>query len=307
MKKKEISVLVLAGGLSSEREISLRSGKNCFEALQRLGYPVNYLDLQSKESVQSLVAARPDITFLMTHGTYGEDGALQGMLDWLGYRYTGSGRTASAICMDKFVSKLILREHGLPVSEGLMWSEDLHHEELLAQWHCQSLFAKPRHGGSSVDTCIVKNAADFRRLKPHHMVEPYIKGKEVTVGYIQDASGWTCLPMLELRPKNEYYDFEAKYTKGLTDFILPAELTALEHKALKKFGEEALKAAGVAGFGRVDFLVQKDRVVILEINTLPGMTNTSDLPAQAAEAGISYDELVEKILLSALLKKEGES
>ncbi len=304
MNKEDTSVLVLAGGLSSEREISLRSGKNCFEALQRLGYAVTYLDVHDRESVQALVTAQPDITFLMTHGTYGEDGALQGMLDWLGYRYTGSGRTASAICMDKFVSKLILREHGLPVSEGLMWSEDLQYEELLAQWQCQALFAKPRHGGSSVDTCIVKHAADFRRLKPYHMIEPYIRGKEVTVGYIEEESGWVCLPMLELRPKNEFYDFEAKYTKGLTEFILPAELSAIDHQALKKFGEAALRAAGVAGFGRVDFLLQKDRVVILEINTLPGMTNTSDLPAQAAEAGISYDELVEKILLSALLKKE---
>lgn len=297
------NVVVLAGGISSEREIALRSGANCFEALCRLGYQSQLIDFKGRESVLQLIEMSPDAVFLMTHGEGGEDGAIQGLLDWLKLPYTGSGRKASALCMDKYASKWVLQKGGCPVAPATMWSPQLGLKQLKEEWSCEALFAKPRYGGSSVDTHLVREAELMKRLSPNHLIEPYLPGKEVTVGFIEETSGWKCLPMLELRPKKEFYDFEAKYTEGMTEFILPAEISSEEESLLQSLGERALTLTGVQGFGRVDFLLHEKGCVVMEINTLPGMTNTSDLPAQAKTAGIAYDQLVEKILHSMALKE----
>ncbi|MBF0196111.1 MAG: D-alanine--D-alanine ligase [Planctomycetes bacterium] len=297
-----MKIAVLAGGISPEREVSLRSGKACFDALKRLNQEAVFIDFQGREQLNELLTFSPDLALLTTHGCGGEDGAIQGMLDWLQIPYTGSGLAASALCMDKYLSKLIYRETKLRTAPFCLYESDLNFQALCDAWSCSALFIKPRWGGSSIGAKKINSAEEFSELKIEKgqaLLEAFVAGREITVGYLQQGEGWTVLPALELRSKNEFYDYEAKYTKGMTEFILPAPLEAMQKQEIEDAGLKAIEACGVSAYCRVDFLLNEEGAHIMEINTLPGMTETSDLPAQAKHVGMSFDELVNCLVKSA--------
>ncbi|OGI19521.1 MAG: hypothetical protein A3B68_03905 [Candidatus Melainabacteria bacterium RIFCSPHIGHO2_02_FULL_34_12] len=316
---KETKVGVICGGISSEREISLRSGLNSFNALKKIGYKNTALiDIKSPDDIFNL-KNKIEIAFLLTHGKYGEDGAIQGILEWLKIPYTGSSVLASAISMDKWLTKLIARSNNISTPKGQVINKSHKQNislEMESIWHDltkkeQAVFLKPRDDGSSVNTFKIKTLEELKNKinsidlnASDYIVEEFIPGRELTVSLLEVKNQLKVLPVLELKPKNEFYDFEAKYTKGLTEFILPAKL---DTQALKELEDKALgifTSVGCSSFGRVDFILDQNNIpYLLEINSLPGMTDTSDLPAQANHAGIKYDELVEIILFSARLHK----
>lgn len=315
---KQAKVVVLCGGISSEREISIRSGKNCFNALKRLGYKNSILfDVKSIEDLLKLKAQNIDVVFLITHGKYGEDGVFQGILDWLKIPYTGSSLIASAIAMDKWLTKEITKYNKILTPNAiLLTNKDKNKINLKQAWEelskkYKAVFLKPRDDGSSVNIFKVKSYKELEE-KIHKInlndsdfiIEEYIEGREITVSIIEVNNELKILPILELKPKNEFYDYEAKYTKGLTEFILPARLKEQTLETIKTDSTKIFNKVGCNSFGRIDYILdENDKAYLLEINSLPGMTDTSDLPAQAIHAGIKYDELVEIILKSAKLHK----
>lgn len=314
---KKTIIGVLCGGISSEREISIRSGKNCFGALKRLGYLNTHLiDIKSFDDLIEL-REKIEIAFLLTHGKFGEDGAIQGILEWLNIPYTGSSIIGSAISMDKWITKQIAKSNNiLTPNTFLLTNKNKENINLKNLWEefsrkNNAIFIKPRDDGSSVNTYKIKNLDEFRdKLQTldlnntDYLIEEFIAGREITVSILEINNEFKVLPILELKPKNEFYDFHAKYTKGMTEFILPAKL---DQKTLEKTEDDSVKifsCTGCSSFGRIDYILDKNNnPYLLEINSLPGMTDTSDLPAQALHAGIKYDELVEIILKTAKLHK----
>lgn len=309
LRSKRIGVLL--GGLSGEREVSLRSGENCFRALKSLGYDVVRIDAL-RDVAQRLVDERVQIAFLAVHGRYAEDGTLQGLLEVMGIPYTGSGVLASALGMNKVAAKKIVRHGGVSTPDfyELGDTEDAvgaarRAVDLLGT----PVMVKPVEEGSSLgvakcsDVSSTAGALDEgRRAYGRMFVERFVPGREITVGVIQRGESLDVLPILELVPKNEFYDYEAKYTEGMTEFILPARLSATLAAEVGRLSVAAFQAVGCRGYARVDFMVAADDTpYFTELNTLPGMTDLSDLPAQAKKAGIGYEELVETILQSAAL------
>jgi len=298
-----LKIAVLAGGLSTEREVSLRSGKACFEAIERLGYKAELIDIQGFSEIELLTEYKPDLAFLVTHGDFGEDGRLQGMLDWLSVPFTGSSAAASSLCMDKYLAKMVFKKEGLPTSECELNYEGAQLEVLKEKLHSERLFIKTRRGGSSIGAKELKTQADLDEKQTEleeWLIEPLVVGREITLGFIKMKGEWKELPILELKAKNEFYDYEAKYTEGMTQFILPAPMSEERREQLVSFAKRALNCCGADGYGRVDMILNEDHVHILEINTLPGMTNTSDLPAMAKAEGMSFDELVDTMIKEAL-------
>jgi D-alanine-D-alanine ligase len=299
---------VLCGGLSSEREVSLRSGKNCIEALQRLGYTQSVMIDVDRSVAQTLTEKSIEVAFLALHGSYGEDGAIQGMLDYLNIPYTGNDLTASALTMNKDLTKKILKEAGLPVIPSVSFNLSNGRKTFsVAEQLRYPVMVKPLNEGSSIGMSKVDEEPKLLDALHHAaqycsmvMVEEFIPGKSITVGVIDINGTPQVTPILELRTKTEWYDLEAKYTHGLTEFILPAELSEKATQAIQATTLQAHKAAGCHGVSRIDFVVDaQEAFYILEINTIPGMTDLSDLPAQAKTMGISYDQLVEYILQTA--------
>lgn len=312
---KETKIGVVCGGISSEREISLRSGKNCFNALLRLNYNVHFIDIKETKDIFNLKENKIEVAFLLTHGKFGEDGAIQGILEWLRIPYTGSSVTASAICMDKWLTKQIAKTSGIATPNAILIKKDNYKDlNIDDTWNslskkCGALFVKPKDDGSSVNTYKVKRCDELReRIKKinlnesDYMLEEFVAGREITVSIIEINNHLKVLPTLELKPKNEFYDYHAKYTKGMTEFILPAKI---EQSSLQKIENNSIKIfseTGCSSFGRIDYILDSNNeAYLLEINSLPGMTDTSDLPAQALASGIKYDELVEIILKTARL------
>ena len=305
--QKESKIAVLCGGMSSEREISMRSGKNCLAALHRLGYK-NAEIVDVSENVMNDLKGF-DFAYNTLHGKFGEDGCIQGVLEILKIPYTGCGVMSSAICMNKEYTKKVMSTAGLPLitSVYLMPNEDP--VEKVKDLH-YPLMIKPVSEGSSFgmskvsnDTELIKAVEDARKYNSEILIEEYLVGIAATVGVLEKNGKAFATEILELRPKNEWYDYEAKYTKGMTEFILPAELSPEMTEQVKWNAVKAFEVCGCSGVSRVDFLIVNDVPYILEINTNPGMTDTSDLPAQAAACGISYDQLVEMVLHSVGLNK----
>ena len=311
---KRSKIGVLCGGISSEREISLRSGANCFNALKRLGYNTSLIDIKSANDLFDL-KDKIEIAFLITHGNFGEDGAIQGILEWLRIPYTGSSIISSAIAMDKWLTKQIAKNNNILMPEAvLLNTNDTNTSALKNIWDNMSkktnaAFLKPRDDGSSVNTFKIKSFNELEEKirslnieKSKFLLEEYIPGREITVSIIEENNELKVLPILELKPKNEFYDYHAKYTKGMTEFILPAKIDLQVEKKIKDDSIKIFSLVGCSSFGRVDYILDKnDNPYLLEINSLPGMTDTSDLPAQAKAAGIEYDRLVEIILKTAKL------
>lgn len=303
---KETVIGVLCGGMSSEREVSLRSGKNCFEALKRLGYKNAVLIDVDKDVANSLKQKGVEVAYIALHGKYGEDGCIQGLLEILGIPYTGCGVKASAICMDKETTKRVVAPQGVPVIPSVLVYGTTDLSKLDNKAISFPVMVKPINEGSSigmskVDTTDKLEEAVKEAMKYNStvMLENFVEGKSVTVGVLDKDGETIATPILELRSKTGWYDYEAKYTKGLTEFILPAEIDKKMTKYVQSLAVKAHKAVDAWGMSRIDFIVTENEAYMLEINTIPGMTDLSDLPAQAKEMGIEYDQLVEIILKSA--------
>lgn len=302
------------GGLSGEREVSLRSGENCARALESLGYDVVRVDAL-RDVAERLTRQRVEVAFLALHGRFGEDGTIQGLLELMDIPYTGSGVLSSALGMNKIVGKQVVEQCGVPTPPSLevdaaspaaqvarQVEEELHLPVML----------KPVEEGSSLGVVKCRSAVEVekeveegRRRFGRVFLEECIEGPEITVGVVDREGELVALPILELVPKNEFYDYEAKYTHGMTEFIIPARLDDAVYQRSQDLSVRAFRAIGCRGYARVDFMIAEDGTpYFTEINTLPGMTDLSDLPAQAREAGISYEQLVESILMTAALDSD---
>jgi len=306
---KDKRICVLMGGRSGEREVSLRSGKNVFDCLKKQGFNVMFMDLED-DLIQKLKDRKVDIVYIALHGRYGEDGVAQAMLEVANIPYTGSKVLASALAMNKLASKRIFNALNVPTPRYMEIdiNNDIEAEAEKIKKHFNfPLILKPVSEGSSLGVSLIKNKDSFLRILQETVdefkdvfVEEYVQGVEITVGIIGTWKDVQALPVLELVPHNEFYDFQSKYTPGMTDFILPARLPEDLYKKAQEVALAAHKALGCYGVSRVDMIVGQDGVpYVHDINTIPGMTDQSDLPAQAKHAGISFDQLVLKILESA--------
>ena len=308
LKTKTIGVLM--GGLSGEREVSFRSGKNCLSALQARGYNAIGIDAL-RDVAQRLDEEEVEVAFLALHGRFGEDGTIQGLLEMMGIPYTGSGVLASALGMNKIAAKKVVRGSGVPTPDYLEIGpyDDL--DAACARVEAElglPVMLKPVEEGSSLGVSKCHDRAELRWAVEKGMgafgalfVEKFVAGTEITVGVLEQLGNAIALPILELVPHNEFYDYEAKYTEGMTDFVLPARLAPDIYAEAERLAVAAFHAVGCRGYARVDLMVDAAGTPwFVEVNTLPGMTDTSDLPAQARAAGISYEDLVETILLTAV-------
>lgn len=302
-------IAVLMGGPSSEAEVSRRSGKNVFKALQNLGYKNAALIEVDENIAKTLQDKGIELVYNAMHGRFGEDGCIQGMLEVMGIPYTGCGVMANSVCMNKEYTKNILKEAGIPLIKSVLVRKGEDYKDKIKGLKYPFML-KPVSEGSSIgmykvntpeemEECFKKSAQCGQDV----MVEEYVTGKSVTVGVLEDNNKLFATEILEFRTKTEWYDYEAKYTAGMTEFILPAQLSPEMTAKVKQVSIDAFKACDCRGVSRVDFMVCEDEPYVLEINTSPGMTDLSDLPAQSAAMGIDYDTLVQIILNGAGLNK----
>lgn len=302
-------IAVLMGGPSNEAEISRRSGKNIFKALQNLGYKNAELIEVDENIAATLRTKNIEFVYNAMHGRFGEDGCIQGMLEVMGIPYTGCGVMASSVCMNKEYTKNILKEAGIPLIKSVLIKKGEDYKEKIKELKYPFML-KPVSEGSSIGMYKVNNPEEmvecFEKSAKYGqdvMVEEFIQGKGLTVGVLEDGDKMFATEIIEFRTKTEWYDYEAKYTAGMTEFIIPAELSEEMTKKVKKIAVDAFKACDCRGVSRVDFMVADDKAYVLEINTSPGMTDLSDLPAQSNAMGIDYDTLVQIILNGAGLNK----
>jgi len=302
---KTKNIAVLMGGLSSEREVSIRSGENVYNALVNLGFKVTKMDVDANIA-RKLIKDNIDVAVIMLHGRYGEDGVIQGVLELLGIPYTGCDVLTSAIGMNKIITKELLKAKGIPLADYVVLDSsnpDKSFNDILSLG--LPVVLKPVDEGSSVGVEIIKEEdqlkgklRNYLRRHPNSFAEKAIIGTEITIGVIGDQKNITILPIMELRPKKEFYDYEAKYTKGMTDFVIPAEISKEQEEKVIEYTKIAFKTLNCSGVVRFDAIISKDDGLpyFLEVNTIPGMTETSDIPAMAKAAGMSFEEVVLKLL-----------
>ena len=305
---KDLHVVVLMGGWSSEREVSLTSGKGVAAALRERGWSnVTELDM-GHDVCARLAELKPDVVFNALHGTPGEDGTVQGMMDLMGLKYTHSGLETSVIAIDKELTKMVLVPHGIRMPAGRMVaSESLSREDPMARPYV----LKPVNEGSSVGVAIVTAEGNYgnpigRDVEgpwqhfSELLAEPFIKGRELTVAVINGEP----LAVTELKPKAGFYDYDAKYTDGLTQHICPAEIPLEIANSMMDMAARAHRLLNCKGASRADFRwddeLGEGGIYLLEINTQPGMTPLSLVPEQAKLKGVSYGELVERLIEEAL-------
>lgn len=300
------------GGQSAERDISLKSGRAVREALLRQGYDAVAIDVDITLP-ERLLGQKIQVAFIALHGPGGEDGTVQGLLEIMKIPYTGSSVRANAIAMHKHAAKTLLAYHGIPVPRGiLIKAADPKRKSRRAilkgmKW---PLVVKPATQGSTFGISVVHRPSEWPgalRLAHHYdseaIAEDYIPGREVTVGVLQGASTLMALPALEIQVPGGFYDYAAKYERGKTRYLCPAPLPKPLQKRLEDLAVRTFTILGCAGAARVDFRVTpRGQPYVLELNTVPGMTETSLLPMAALEVGIDYDSLTERILESACLK-----
>lgn len=293
---------VLMGGMSAERSISLRSGKTILAALRARGYRAVPVDV-GPDLPRTLRRKGVEVAFNALHGKFGEDGAVQGLLEVMGIPYTGSGVLASALGMNKLFAKAFFERARIPVPP---WSRVRRGQGLPVLPFGYPVVVKPSTEGSSLGVTIVRSRKNLRRgltrawrYDDDAVVEKYIPGKEVTVGVLEGKA----LGAMEVLPKGEFATFTVKYTPGLEEFVLPAPLPRPVYSRVLALGKRACEVLGCEGYARVDMRVDpQGRPFVLEVNTLPGMTPLSYLPKIARWQGISYEDLVERILAGAGLK-----
>jgi D-alanine-D-alanine ligase len=291
-------VAVLLGGKSAEREVSLKSGGMVLAALRKKGVDAHPFDPKERD-VQDLVKERFARVFIALHGRFGEDGTLQGVLEWLGIPYTGSGVLASALAMDKVRTKRLWTAEGLPTApyEILTGETNL---SAVAKRLRTPLFVKPASEGSSVGMTKVKKTTDLEEAyalavnyDPVVIAEKFIDGPELTVAIV----GERVLPIIRIETPREFYDYEAKYIANDTRYLIPCGLSDKKEKEIQALCLKAFRALGCRGWGRVDLMLDKrGRPFLLEVNTSPGMTDHSLVPMAARAVGISYEDLCVKVL-----------
>jgi len=294
-------VAVLLGGRSAEREVSLKSGAMVLEALRGQGVDAHPFD-PAERGLDALIAERFQRVFIALHGRFGEDGTIQGILEWLGIPYTGSGVLASALAMDKVRTKRLWSAEGLPTPpyEVLGGDTDL---KAVAKRLGVPLMVKPAAEGSSVGMSKVRAAADLKKAyalavnyDPVVIAEKFIEGVELTVGIL----GEQVLPIIKLETPRDFYDYEAKYVADDTRYLIPSGLAARKESEVQALCLKAYRSLGCRGWGRVDLMLNRQgRPYLLEVNTSPGMTDHSLVPMAARAVGMSYPELCRRILEAA--------
>jgi len=305
LTNKKIGVLM--GGISSEREVSLRSGSAVFNALKKLGYTAVAIDAASN-ICEMLKKEKIDIAFLVLHGGWGEDGSIQGLLEVMGIPYTGSDVISSAIAMNKASSKKIFLYHKIPVPPFIVLDKKAVSYQLSAISFEMPWVVKPAGEGSSVGVSIVRDKGQIESaLKTGFscgseiIIEKYIEGREIHIGILNDRA----LGGVEVKTSLEFYSYEAKYTAGLTEYILPPKIDEAVYMKAKDIALSANRALGCSGATRVDLRIDDDgNPYVLEVNTIPGMTETSLLPKIAKEAGLDFPALVEEILKGAIEREQ---
>jgi len=299
---------VIMGGTSAEREVSLRSGTAVFNALKGLHYNVVAIDA-GPDICEVLKGQGIGIAFLILHGGYGEDGSVQGLLEVLGIPYTGSGVLASALAMDKEASKKVFLYHRIPVAPFAVLNQKAISYQLSAISFSMPWVIKPATEGSSLGVSIVKDEATVDAALEKALgfggrviIEKFIRGKEIQVGILNER----VLGSVEVRPKLEFYSYEAKYTPGMTEYILPPEVSPDILQKAEMSALSAHLALGCRGATRVDLIVDDEgNAYVLEVNTIPGMTETSLLPKIARLTGLDFPSLVEEMLKEALTRRGG--
>lgn len=289
---------VLLGGRSAEREVSLKTGEAVYKALTARGYDACKIDAAGPVW-KRLDEIRPDAVFIALHGRYGEDGTIQGLLELMDIPYTGSGVMASALAMDKIMTKAVFRSRGIPVADEYPAAGPV------AKY---PVIVKPSREGSTIGVTVVQEAAGLApavaeayRYDDLVLVEEFVDGRLLTAAVI--GSPPRALPLVEVRAAGGFYDYESKYTPGMTEYICPAELEPEITARLQEQAVAAHSAIGCADVSRVDFILEPGgRFVCLEVNTMPGLTETSLVPKAAAAAGIEFEDLVETIMRGASLK-----
>ena len=291
-------VAVLMGGKSAEREVSLKSGSMVLAALRKKGVDAHPFDPKERD-LQDLLKERFARVFIALHGRFGEDGTVQGVLEWLGIPYTGSGVLASALAMDKVRTKRLWAAEGLPTAPYEVLTQDSDLRGVVRRLGVP-LFVKPASEGSSVGMTKVKKAAELEEAfalavnyDPVVLAEKFIDGAELTVAIV----GERVLPIIRIETPREFYDYEAKYIANDTRYLIPCGVTEKKEQELQAMCLKAFRALGCRGWGRVDLMLDKrGKPFLLEVNTSPGMTDHSLVPMAARAVGISYDDLCVKVL-----------
>ena len=306
-----LHIAVLMGGWSAEREVSLSSGNGVADALESLGHRVTRIDM-ARDVAARRADAKPALVLNAPHGTPGEDGSVQGLMDLMGVRYTHSGLATSVIAIDKVLTKQVLVPAGIPMPGGrIVKSADVHDADPLPRPYV----LKPVNEGSSVGVAIVTHEGNYGNPIARDatgpwqefdelLAEPYVRGRELTTAVLGGVDGPRALGVTELRPKSGWYDYDAKYTDGMTDHIFPAEIPDEITQACMALALQAHRVLGCRGTSRSDFRWDDERGVdglfLLEVNTQPGMTPLSLVPEQARHTGMSYPRLVQAIVDEAM-------
>ena len=305
---KDKNILVLCGGYSTEREVSLRSGQAVYNALRNGGYQnVELFDFK-RDNMMEVLERKPDVVYLALHGEGGEDGCIQGMLEMAQIPYTGPGVAASAVCMNKITTKQVLSSCGIPTAKFVIKNkkectdtEELT-RELVGQIGLPMVLKAPCQG-SSIGVVLVKESCDIPdaidevfKYGDWLLAEEFLSGVELTLPILGNEE-LTVLPEVEIASEREFYDYSAKYTQGMSKHIIPARIEEGTREEIKNIGKAAYTALGCVGVSRIDFIVDdKKGPMVIEVNTLPGMTETSLLPDSAKHAGMSFEELVSAIV-----------
>ncbi len=300
-----LKVAVVMGGPSAEREVSIQSGNGVMRALAALGHDARSLDFDAR-FVDAMREIAPDVVFNALHGPGGEDGEIQGVLEWMGIPYTGSGIAACAVAMDKHLTKKLLAAEGLPTPAWDVFDLTGGTLPLLPGSLNLPLVVKPRASGSSAGVVIVRSheawskaILDAASRTPEVLAEEFVAGREFSCGVL----GEEALPVVEILPSDEFYSYDAKYKPGGSRHLVPAPIDHDLTSRLQTLALSVHRLLGLRDYSRADFIVSKEgRPTVLEVNALPGMTPTSLLPDEALHAGISYEALVERLLQYALAR-----
>ncbi|WP_297890039.1 D-alanine--D-alanine ligase [Sulfurihydrogenibium sp.] len=299
-----LKIALLYGGYSREREISIKSGKAVEKALQKLGYSYKVFDPIDREKfIKEILDYNPDLAFIVLHGKGGEDGTIQGILEFLNIPYTGSDSKTSMICMDKVLTKMYLQHYSIPTPD---WNFFTCLEEALNFEPDYPTVVKAPNEGSSIGVYIANNKQEYEKalqevfkLDDKVLVEKFIKGRELTVGILDDD----VFDIVEVIVEEGFYDYQNKYITGKTKYVCPANLPEDVYKKVQEIGFKTYKVLNCKGQARVDIILDDEfRPYVLEVNTVPGMTEFSLLPKAAAVRGITFENLVDKIIESGLRK-----
>ena len=296
-------IAVLYGGISEEREVSLRSGENVYKALtsfEEIKDNCILIDVKNHyELVEILKKEKVEYCYNILHGSFGEDGSIQGLLDCLNIKYTGENTLVSSVCMNKVYTKRIWQSSKVPTSDFILL-KDIVNENNKINF---PLILKPISNGSSVGVSLIKTKKEFEEAIKKiekildYFIEPYIKGKEITVGLVRENNGIFTLPILGINTKNEIYDYDAKYTPGKTELEVPAKIDKKTEKKVIEVCSLAYEVLGCEGLCRIDAIIdENNKVYLMEVNTQSGMTNTSDIPAMAKSVNIEFEDIVLYVL-----------